>query len=157
MTGRNDTAIESMSSVRGRIPPAMPPWFTQACLLFEADILLLTGQVELALTTAREGLDSQASATLHSPSFAGVFSRWLAMTSITAHEKENTCRQLDVILANLERHDALDQAEVLCACLHLGMEASNGRTEMRKLLTQKLTELPAAVTDQLTRLGLLRH
>jgi DNA-binding SARP family transcriptional activator/tetratricopeptide (TPR) repeat protein len=157
MTGRNDTAIESMSSVRGRIPPAMPPWFTQACLLFEADILLLTGQVELALTTAREGLDSQASATLHSPSFAGVFSRWLAMTSITAHEKENTCRQLDVILANLERHDALDQAEVLCACLHLGMEASNGRTEMRKLLTQKLTELPAAVTDQLTRLGLLGH
>jgi DNA-binding SARP family transcriptional activator/type II secretory pathway predicted ATPase ExeA/tetratricopeptide (TPR) repeat protein len=155
MTGYPKNAVDTMSRLRARVPSSIPPWLRQASLLFEADILQLTGEVAGALVAAREGLDYQ-SLTLHSDSFAGLFSRWLAMTSSAPDERRAAGICLDSIVSNLDRHDALDQVEVLCACVHLEARSSFGGVEMRMVLREKLAELPFPITDQLTRLGFLR-
>ncbi|MEP7227697.1 MAG: AAA family ATPase, partial [Gemmatimonadales bacterium] len=119
MTGHPRNAIDIMSRLRARVPYSIPPWLRQASLLFEADILYLTGQSDSALEAAREGLDYTTLA-LHSTSFAGMFARWLAMTPRAPEERQAADICLNSMVSNLDRHDALDQAEILCACVHLG-------------------------------------
>jgi hypothetical protein len=155
MTGYPMKALDTMSKVRTRIPTSVIPWLKQAFLLLEADILHLTGQFTAALTSAREGLDYK-SLTLHSASFAGLFARWLAVTARTPEERHSARLYLDSIISNLDRHDALDQVEILCACVHIEAGRFGGDVEMRRILKAKLAKLPLAITDQLIRLGLLR-
>lgn len=155
MTGYPRNAVDTISKLRARVPYSIPPWIRQASLLFEADILHLTGQSTDALAAAREGLDYR-SLTLHSASFAGLFARWLAMTSSGPEERRAAGVCLDSIVSNLDRHDALDQVEILCACVHFEARRSCGSLEMRMVLKEKLTQLPFPITDQLVRLGFLR-
>ena len=144
-----------MSKLRARVPYSIPPWLRQASFLYEADILHLAGQSEAALSAARDGLDYD-SLTLHSASFAGVFARWVSMTSNTPDEMQAAEVCLDSIVSSLDRHEALDQVEILCACVHVGERRSCGNLETRIILQQKLGQLPFPITDQLVRLGFLR-
>jgi hypothetical protein len=155
MTGYPKNAVETMSRLRARVPNSIPPWLWQASLLFEADILHLTGQFAAALAAARKGLDYK-SLTLHSTSFAGLFARWLAMTSSAPDERRAAGVCLDSIVSKLDQHDAVDQVEILCACAHLEARRSCGSVEMRMVVKEKLAELPFPITDQLFRLGFLR-
>jgi DNA-binding SARP family transcriptional activator/type II secretory pathway predicted ATPase ExeA/tetratricopeptide (TPR) repeat protein len=117
MTGYPKNAVETMLKLRARVPNSIPPWLRQASFLFEADILHLTGQSAAALAAAREGLDYR-SLTLYSASFAGLFARWLAMTSSAPDERRAAGVCLESIVSQLDRHDAVDQVEILCACVH---------------------------------------
>jgi len=155
MTGHPKKAVDTMSRLRARVPYSIPPWLRQASLLYEADILHLAGQSDAALSAARDGLDYD-SLTLHSASFAGVFARWVSMTSNTPDERQAAEVCLDSIVSSLERHEALDQVEILCACVHVGERRACGNLETRNILQQKLGQLPFPITDQLVRLGFLR-
>jgi tetratricopeptide (TPR) repeat protein len=155
MTGYPKGALDTMSRLRARVPYSIPPWLRQAWLLLEADILHLTGESAAAVAVAREGLDYRCP-TLHSASFAGPFARWLAMTSTAQEERQVARVCLDSIVSNLDRHDALDQVEILSACVHLEMRRCGGTSEMRMVLKEKLAQLPYPITDQLVRLGFPR-
>ena len=152
MTGHPQRASDTISALLSKIPPRIPPWLIQAALLLQADILHLTGQTAAAVATAREAFDYE-SLTLHSASFAGLFARWLAIASITRMEKCAAGACLDSIMSNLDRYDVLDQAEIVCACLHLGVTQSGERLNLRRILAERLGRLPIPLADQLARFG----
>ena len=152
MTGHPQRALDIIATWRSRVPPMIPAWLTQASLLFQADILHLTDQTAAAVATAREAFDYKA-LTLHSASFAGPFVRWLAKAALDQDERCAACLCLNQIMANLDRHDALDQAEIVCACLHLGMKPSCETFNLQKMLAEKLGRLPNSISEQICRLG----
>jgi DNA-binding SARP family transcriptional activator/tetratricopeptide (TPR) repeat protein len=155
MMGELQRGAETISIMRERLPHSSPPWLKQASFLFEADILHLTGDTTRAITRAREALDYN-SLTSHSASFTGPFTRWLAKVSESLDEKRSAAVWLESTLSKLDRHDALDQVEILCACIHMGMPTAFGAASIRKTLEEKLAQFPYSTTDQLKRLGFLR-
>ena len=155
MTDNPRKAAETILRIRGRIPDAIPSWLKQASLLFEADIWHLTGQTTTALARAREALDYRL-LTPHSAAFAGFFTRWLALASESLDERRKAATWLGSTIANLERHDAMDQVEVLCACVHMDLAAPPGSINVKRMLKEKLAGLPYSITQQLKRLGFLQ-
>jgi hypothetical protein len=121
-------------------------------MLFQADILHLTGQTAAAIVAARAAFDYKA-LLLHSASFAGLFVRWLAKAALREDEKCAADAWLTLIMSNLDRHDALDQAEIVCACLHLGMTRFGETLNLQKMLTEKLGRFPDSISEQIGRLG----
>jgi hypothetical protein len=152
MTNNPRQAAETISRVRARVPDAAPPWLKQASLLYEADIWHLTGHTEIAVARAREALDYK-SLTPHSAAFVGPFTRWLAMASQSLEERRKAEIWLDSTLAAIERHDALDQVEVLCACIHMDRSYPGTTLDVQRMLREKLGELPSSINEQLKRLG----
>jgi hypothetical protein len=122
-------------------------------LLFEADIWHLTGQSEIARARAREALEF-TSLTLHSAAFVGPFSRWLVFASESLDERRKAKSWLSSTMANLESHDALDQVELLCACIHIKLAGQVGGIDIERMLKEKLAELPYSINEQLKRFGL---
>ena len=151
MTGDLRRAADTISDLRTRLPCSSPRWLQQVSLLLEADILHLTGQMAPAVRRAREALD-YTMLTSYSASFAGLFARWLALVSDSTDEKRSAVIWLESTLSKLDRHDAIDQVEILCACIHMGI----GSVAIRNAVEDKLAELPYSTTDQLQRLGFLR-
>jgi hypothetical protein len=132
------------------MPAAAPSWLIQAWLLEKADVLLLAGLWSEACASGRQALGE--SLALHSKFSAGQFARWLALTPVTPEEHERALARLTDMVQELDAFDCLDQVEVLCAMQLLG---SGPLTEAhRALIERNLATLPAAVTEQLTRLGM---
>jgi hypothetical protein len=152
MTDNPRQAAETISRVRARVPDAMPPWLKQASLLYEADIWHLTGHTEIAVARAREALDYR-SLTPHSAAFVGPFTRWLAIASQSLEERRKAGIWLDSTLAAIERHDALDQVEVLCACIYMDRSDPGTTSDVQRMLREKLAGLPSSINEQLKRLG----
>jgi hypothetical protein len=62
---------------------------------------------------------------------------------------------IDELVARLERFDALDQAEILCAKLKLEGNNRISQTRYRAALNSRLLALPPAVRSQLAALEML--
>jgi DNA-binding SARP family transcriptional activator/tetratricopeptide (TPR) repeat protein len=152
MMGDLPRGAEIISTMRTRLPLSSPPWLLQASLLLEADILYLTGDPTGAVMRAREALNYMMLVP-YSASFAGLFARWLALASESLEEKKSAVTWMESTLSRLERYEAIDKVEILCACLHMGI----GNVAIRQMLEERLALLPRATTDQLQRLGFLRH
>jgi tetratricopeptide (TPR) repeat protein len=152
-TGNPREAAETILRTRRRVPDQIPQWIKQASLLFEADIWHLTGQSEIARARAREALEF-TSLTLHSAAFVGPFSRWLVFASESLDERRKAKSWLSSTMANLESHDALDQVELLCACIHIKLAGQVGGIDIERMLKEKLAELPYSINEQLKRFGL---
>jgi hypothetical protein len=135
------------------MPQTVPAWVRQAWLLHKADILLLVGQRSSALTVAREAIGQ--SPVLYSSFFAGIFARWLALTSIGSLTEPDAKAQITRMIQELEKFDALDQVEILCARNILGCESQSVLEESTRIIRNKLADLPPAITNQLARLGVL--
>jgi hypothetical protein len=56
-------------------------------------------------------------------------------------------------MKDLDKFDALDRAEILCASVVIDRRQES--TFLRNLLGEKLAHLPAAISEQLPRLGML--
>jgi tetratricopeptide (TPR) repeat protein len=149
MLGDTDAAMQEFASLDARIPPGGPAWLIQARQLMGADILCVCGKRSAAIAQAQDAIGTPP--TLHSPSFAGPFARWVAMTG----EDRNHTESLSVLYelsGRLCELDSLDRVEILLARRILGEPRS---AEMEKLLRQNLAGLPPAVAVQLRRLGMV--
>jgi DNA-binding SARP family transcriptional activator/tetratricopeptide (TPR) repeat protein len=145
-------AEEIISALDFRFPTSAPPWMLQAWGFYKADILFLVGQYSRATSSALQVLGQPPQ--LYSCFFAGAFSRWLALTAgPSPQERRSRGGYIASLLNEIEKYDALDQAEMLCASLSLeGLpEDALYRTH---LLETKLSNLPGAVSEQLRRLGM---
>lgn len=150
MLGELDAALREFESLNVKVPPGGPAWLIQARQLFGADIQCLCGERAAAASQAREAIGVPP--VLHAPSFAGPFSRWLALSADdAAHAK--LLPILNELSGKMNELDSLDRVEVLCARQILGEPRSE---EIDNLLPRILASLPPAVSSQLQRLGLLR-
>jgi DNA-binding SARP family transcriptional activator len=155
MTGDLKAALGTMATLEGRVASSHPAWLVQAWQIWRADILYLCGQESRALQSGREAV-GYPTPTLHSFSFAGAFARWLALSAETEAMKRLAADQIKAMLNDLERFDALDRAEIVCASSIVG----NGVFERggdRATRSRMLGVLPPPVAIQLRRLGVLRY
>jgi DNA-binding SARP family transcriptional activator/tetratricopeptide (TPR) repeat protein/type II secretory pathway predicted ATPase ExeA len=154
LLGDHLKAVEAMGRLDHRMLGTTQSWLKQAWGLHKADILLLLGKSTDALAAARAALGSDI-AVLHSAFFAGPFSRWIALTSLVRHSVCEAEIALAAMLTHLERYDAMDQVELLCARRVLRVQSRLYQEDDKNLIEAKLTRLPEAVREQLTRLRVL--
>ena len=144
-----------MASLEGRVASSHPAWLVQAWQLWRADIFFLCGQESRALGVGHEAV-GYPTPSLHSFAFAGAFARWLALCADTEEMKRLAAAMVKAMLHDLERLDALDRAEIVCANSIVG----NGIFERgvdEAARRQALGCLPPPVAVQLRRLGVLRY
>ena len=155
LTGRTSEALNGFKVSDSQITQDAPLWLIQAWRLLSADILCLCGQHNNAINQARDALP-YARPTLQAASFAGVFFRWLAIISrrdgTTAHAK----LILDGLGSRASEFDAVDRAEITCACLLMDREP-NEESALLEVLAQYLSKLPSTVESQLVRLGVMHQ
>jgi DNA-binding SARP family transcriptional activator/tetratricopeptide (TPR) repeat protein len=152
MRGNAKAAAEAVARLDDRIPPTAPGWVLQAWSLHKADILFLLGDQSRALQAGRQAIDSPP--VLKSSFFAGPFSRWLALTSKEPEDVINGRVCIQGMLEDLDRFDALDRVEVLCASVIFAQKAAQSTYERRRILADKLAVLPDVTTAHLIRLGM---
>jgi hypothetical protein len=155
MLGENRKAIESLERFKEGHQNVGPGWNAQSVPLMTADIYMLAGESLRGTRIAMDGLGRTGFEPL-SDAYAGMVARWVARISVESGAENEAMNMIGCMTENLESHDLLDQAEILCGRLLLedcaGMEWEVGRV----LLSDRLARLPSAVEDQLRRLGALR-
>jgi DNA-binding SARP family transcriptional activator/tetratricopeptide (TPR) repeat protein len=153
MRGETRTALLTIEELDQRIPDASPPWLIQAWRLAKADIQRLCGRHDAAHQEARSGI-GMPQPKLHAMSFAGAFARWIALCTLQNGDRLDAREQLDQMRRVLETFDAIDQVEILCA-RRLFSTSLNESDSYVGEIWQRLELLPAAVSEQLRRLGVL--
>jgi DNA-binding SARP family transcriptional activator/tetratricopeptide (TPR) repeat protein len=146
MLGRADKVHPIVEGLEGRLLGPIPDWMPQAWAMWKADLLLLCGQRESAVSTARRALGTNQFALL-SRAFAGPYSRWLGLTAGSSEEQARALETLREMVSQISRFDALDQVEILCALSRL-----TSRDILDRDITERLDRLPAAIRSQLAAL-----
>jgi tetratricopeptide (TPR) repeat protein len=127
---------------------------SQAWSLYAADGYAMLGKSEEA---AQEGwrATSGANSHLHLDRYTGPYARWTARTSVFSGTMNEAHKKLDNMVANLEAYDALDKAEILNAKAWLSARSGGVPNQQVDRMRTYLKALPSAVTDQLSRMGML--
>jgi hypothetical protein len=133
LRNEHQKALETIDLLESRLPLDIPLWLRQAWLLAKADILYLVGESSAAIDVGLQAIGNPKPI-LHSPFFAGEFARWLALTSLGTFFENNAREEVTRMTKSVEMFDAIDTAT---------------------LISRKLADLPAAVTYQLMKLGVL--
>jgi hypothetical protein len=126
----------------------------QAWQLHKAEILFYLGKESEALISANEGVGGW-DPTLHDIGFAGAFARWLAVLSKHTSREAKARVTVQSLVQDLEKLDAIDQVEVLCAVLLLGCTSDSATESLTNKIDERLADLPLPITEQLLRLGVL--
>jgi hypothetical protein len=126
----------------------------QAWLFAKADILYLVGQSSEALAVGWTAI-GQRNPTLHSFFFAGMFARWLALTSLGTSAEAKARENIEGMGRRLDTFDAIDQVEILCSAHLLRDRSRLSLDVLPGLVREKLESLPPAISHQLIQLGLL--
>jgi DNA-binding SARP family transcriptional activator/predicted ATPase len=153
LLGNERSAREVISGFELRMPQSSQVWMKQAWHLHKADILLYLGKESEALSAADEGVGGE-NPTLHDMGFAGAFARWLAVLSKHTSRQVHARLIVQRLARSLEKLDAVDQVEVLCAVLLLGCTPDR-KESLTKSLDERLDALPSPITKQLLRLQVL--
>jgi len=127
---------------------------SQAWALYSADGYAMLGRTEQA---QREGVraTSGVNSEVHITRYVGPYARWVARTSMHLGSTFKGHQRLDNLIVNLETYDAVDKLEVLNAKAWLSAQTGKATSEELTNMRLHLRELPAAVGDQLTRIGML--
>jgi DNA-binding SARP family transcriptional activator len=154
LLGKERSALEAIDSFESRVPRSSPVWMKQAWRLHKADILFYLGKDSEALIAADAGVGDR-DPTLHDMGFAGAFARWLAVMSKHTSREAKARVSVERLVQNLEKLDAIDQVEVLCAVLLLGCTSDRTTESVTNNIAERLDDLPLPITEQLLRLGAL--
>jgi DNA-binding SARP family transcriptional activator/type II secretory pathway predicted ATPase ExeA len=155
LLGDERKAFETMAQYESRVPESLPPWIKQAWAFHKADILFLLGYKADALTLADLTLGDTPC--LHDWAFAGAFARWRALSAKGTAKEDAARLEVESLVKNADKFDALDQVEIMYALLLLGSFSRQASEALHKDLHGRLLELPAATAQQLLRLGLLPY
>jgi hypothetical protein len=125
-------------------------WVIQAARLFEADVLWLLDEKDLALSLIQSmDVDSKASVAV---GFIGPMARWTAVSAATTGNTAEALRLLRNWFDQLETLDMLDRVELLCGLAQA--EKESVRLELRSRAGKLLSKLPTECSRQLKRLSL---
>jgi tetratricopeptide (TPR) repeat protein len=125
-------------------------WVIQAAKLFEADVLWLLDERDLALSLIQTmDVDSRASVAV---GFIGPMARWTAVSAATTGNTSEALRLLRHWFDQLETLDMLDRVEVLCGLAQV--EKESVRLDLQSRAGKLLSELPTECSRQLKRLSL---
>ena len=156
MLGATEPALSALDRVASRIPAHTAPWIVQAWKLGRADILRLCGMKREAIREAATVMDHDG---LLNASCAGPYARWLVALAVAKEQASEIELEVRSMKHRLNAYEALDQVEILAA--ELGLLAHTGRAAPAKLkacrrhIEERLSRFPAAVSQQLARLGAL--
>jgi hypothetical protein len=150
---RRQHAVEALGELDGRFTEAVPNWMRQAWGLWKADVLLIIGRRQEALGVAQNAV-GKPTPQLCSSAFAGPFARWSVILSRAQNDRWSEAILLD-FLASIQKYDALDQVEILCAKRVLELERGIPRDGTSLLLEPMLAKLPMALRRQLIALEVL--
>jgi hypothetical protein len=153
LLGHIEKAREVILRLDSELPGTSPDWVKQAQLFHKADVQLLAGRRSEAFASAAQALGDPP--VLHSSFFAGAFARWMALTSVGSQRESDAQNQIKELCGRLERFDALDQVEILCATCILGRVKREDDAEIWMLIERKLAGLPQAISEQLIQLQVL--
>jgi tetratricopeptide (TPR) repeat protein len=151
MMGENLKAIQAIEEVSLVKYGTRPAWSAQAVPLMTADIYLAGGERTKASKVAITAFEETGTTPL-TESHVGIVSRWIARTSEHVGGEQEASHVVGRLLDDLESHDLMDQAEIICAKLWLENRRSNNWCYGRDILADRLARLPAAVEHQLRRL-----
>jgi tetratricopeptide (TPR) repeat protein len=154
MRGEVKEALQAMNRADSRISRDAAEWLIQAWRLARADILFMCGQSAAALAVAQQATHFPRPV-LHAKSFAGSFARWLALIGVAGPESTVAGDSIDQLYNSLERYDTLDRLEILCARAMLAQDTAE-LMRMKTSIEEEFAGLPAAVGDQLRRLGIIQ-
>ncbi len=153
--GENRMAQEAINRLESRMPATTPPWMIQAWHLHKADILFILGNYPDALQVGREAIGAGGPLLLRS-SFAGPFARWVFHTSVGTTSQPQARAQIEEMMGSLEKYDAVDQVEILCAGNSILKAAGMGTdNRFEAAIRRKLANLPPTIPEHLQRLGVL--
>jgi len=154
MLGRTGKAAELIRQRAEDFGGLVPASILQAWGLYSADGYAIMGNIQEAMEEGRRATFGENSGG-HIDPWAGPYARWVARISLSSGEVTRGHAILSDLIGNLERYDAIDKAEILNAKSWLnaktGKMSSESTTEMRR----HIENLPAAVADQLKRMGML--
>jgi hypothetical protein len=154
MQGENSRALREFEKYAPETDLSGRSWVVQAGQLLTADVYLLTGSAEKAAVIAGRAFRVTDSQPL-SDAYAGTVARWLARTATETKNEAGALKFLAESCRSLERFDLVDQAEILSARKWLGQRLGEECRTDEEMLPTVLASLPAAVEDQLRRLGML--
>ena len=153
--GHEAEAIAAMTQECQTNIQHLPSYLQQAWSLRLADIFALLGRWPESLREARKAVTGDL-AELRSDAFAGLYARWSVRLAVAG-----VCSELEVQdrLAALQARepslDRIDQALVLNAKVWLDQKRGEVILEEREEMWRRLVALPAGVTNELNRLGML--
>jgi hypothetical protein len=152
--GRNARADEAVAALEHRMRGDIPPWMHQLWQLSKADLLWISNRRSEAIRVALQEIRDSAGE-IHSPTFAGAFARWVAVTYGTVGEPKNASMILEGLVRNLDSFDALDQVEILCSMRYAGLNSECHAASLEAQLQTRLSRLPKGVAIHLKRLEIL--
>ncbi len=152
--GRRDLADDVVTALDRRLIGSILKFIVQIWHLYKADILWLTGRRAEAIRTAERGFNASSSALL-SPSFAGPYSRWVALTCRASNNLTRARNVLQGLVANLEHFDVMDRVEILCSMRFINYFLNAPSPEIDEAIQERVRGLPPAISDHLERLGIL--
>jgi type II secretory pathway predicted ATPase ExeA/tetratricopeptide (TPR) repeat protein len=154
LLGEAHKALQTIARFESRMPPSRSPaWMRQAWRLHKADILYYLGFRDDAFIAAEEAIEPRR--VLHNWAFAGAFARWVALTAKSTGQEDLGRVHIEQLVKNLEKFDALDQVEVLCALLLLSCRTDNTSNHLTRSIKERLGRLPLPISEQLSLLGVL--
>jgi len=127
---------------------------SQAWALMAADSYAMLGEREQAEEQGWKAT-SGANANIHGERYAGPFARWIARTSLNKGQLQDGHLRLSEMMRNLQNYDAIDKAEVVNAKTWLNAKSGGVSAQDIRESLGSLAHLPAAVTEQLRRMGML--
>ena len=150
LSGNVEGARNAVSRLDTRLPTDILPALLQRWLLWKADILMVAGAQKEAMETgllAVRGYNFE----LRSLGFAGAFARWTAMTCRGDESESQGRLVLSDLEKDLERFDAMDQLEILCAASYLKVRPP---AEYLDSIISKAQCVPTPVVETIRRLGM---
>lgn len=155
MLGNTESAKKLILDAEQFISDSLPDWQLQVWHLYKADILYMIGEHVAAVTVAKTGL-RHPDLVLHCDAFAGLFSRWLALTTESPDDRRQAQVRISELRARAVQLDAIDRVEILCAEFHIRSKnlIENEKIEHQEYIRRELQKLPRAVTYQLEALGM---
>jgi hypothetical protein len=154
MRGEIKEALQAMNRADCRMSRDAAEWLLQAWRLARADILFMCGQPAAALAVAQQATHFPRPV-LHAKSFAGSFARWLALIGAADPGSPVAADCINHLYHSLANYDTLDRLEILCARTMLARDMTES-AKMRIRIEKEFAVLPAAVGDQLKRLGMVQ-
>jgi DNA-binding SARP family transcriptional activator/tetratricopeptide (TPR) repeat protein len=152
--GQRAEALSAVADLDRRMVGQIPAWIIQAWGLWRADILLILGRRQEALSSAEEVLARYQHGLL-APAFAGPFARWICLTTKKSQESGRATEILNGLAADVDQFDFLDQLEILCAQRRMDQAKPQSSHNLECEIQRRLALLPPAVAGQLSALEIL--
>jgi hypothetical protein len=149
--GQSAEARRALGSVDGRMPSESPFEILRLWSMMKADVLLALGHDKEAFQVAGEFLGEIAHAR-PAVNFEGQFARWIALLGDDQGRPGEALGLLNPFADGLDALDALDQVEVLAACVFLRRRIGLPLLDQEDELRSRLLRLPGPVATHLLRM-----